>query len=71
MKRRPTALPNPSDAERFDGYRTYDQKQMLQLITRNMEIIRREQQMGSRMDPGYLRNLEEEYDKLVAMNSEP
>ena len=63
MNRR--TLPNASELDRFDGYKSYDQKQMLHLISRNMEIIRREQQRGSRLDPTYLRDLEEEYEKLV------
>jgi len=58
-------LPTPNDGERFDGYRAYDHTQMLQLITRNMEIIRREQERGSRIDPAYLTDLEEEYAKLL------
>jgi len=65
MRLKRKGLPTLTEGQRFDGYTAYDQARMLQLITRNMEIIRREQERGLRMYPGYMRDLEEQYARLL------
>jgi|GEM_PF-4614319 len=57
--------PQDSGQDELDSYELNDRQNMLQLISRNMDVIRRETNMGVKLDPSILRDLEEEYRKLL------
>lgn len=58
------SLPDSGQTE-LEAYELNDRQQMLQLISRNMDVIRHETTMGTKLDPSILRDLEEEYRKLL------
>ena len=57
--------PQEGGQTELEAYELNDRQQMLQLISRNMDVLRHETLLGTKLDPSILRDLEDEYRKLL------